>query len=211
MTTLEFTKKTEGISNEEIRKNGGVPAVFYGPKEATQSISVDEIKFMKVYEEAGESSVVTLKGAGEDHEVLIHDIQFDPIKGRPLHVDFYVIEKGKKVAVDVPLEFEGVAPAEKTLGGVLVKVLHEVEIEAMPKDLPHEIKVDISSLVDFDAVIHAKDLILPAGVELITDPEETVALVQEPKDEEEEPAEAPDLSKIEVEAKGKKEEEASTE
>lgn len=206
MTTLEFTKRDGLVSTKTVRKEGEVPAVFYGPKEGTQSISVDEIKFMKVYEEAGESSVVTLRGDGAEHEVLIHDIQFDPIKGRPLHIDFYVIEKGKKVTVHVPLEFEGSAPAEKTLGGVLVKVLHELEIEAMPKDLPHELVVDISSLVDFDSVIHAKDIKLPSGVTLISDEEETIALVQAPKEEEEEVSVAPDLSTIEVEAKGKKEE-----
>lgn len=208
MTTLEFTKRDGSADLQQLRAEGSVPAVFYGPKEDTQSVAVNAISFMKVYEEAGESSVITLKSGSEEHEVLIHDVQFDPVKVTPVHIDFYVIEKGKKVTVNVPLEFEGVAPAEKSLGGVLVKVMHELEIEAMPKDLPHEIKVDISSLVDFDAVIYAKDVVLPSGVELITNPEDTVALVQEPQEESEESATF-DPEAVQVEEKGKKPEEGA--
>lgn len=211
MTTLEFTKRDGAASADSVRKEGNIPAVFYGPKEASQSISISSADFLKVYDEAGESSIVTLKSGSEEHDVLIHDVQFDPVKSTPIHADFYVIEKGKKVNVDVSLVFEGVAPAEKSMGGVLVKVMHELEIEALPKDLPHEIKVDISPLVDFDTVIYAKDITLPEGVELITDPEETVVLVQEPKEEEETPVTAPDLDSIKVEEKGKKEDDSEGE
>jgi large subunit ribosomal protein L25 len=104
--------------------------------------------------------------------------------------------------VDIPLEFEGVSPAVKDLGGSLVKVMHEVKISAMPKDLPHNIIVDISSLVDFQSQILAKDIKVPAGVELMENPEEVVALVSEPREEKEETAPV-DLSAIEVEKKGK--------
>jgi large subunit ribosomal protein L25 len=105
-----------------------------------------------------------------------------------------------------PLVFEGVAPAIKELAGTLTKVLHEVEIEAKPADLPHELTVSIDSLVDFDAKVVAKDIKLPAGVTLITDPEEVVALVSEVKEEVE--AAPVDLSAIEISVeKGKKEEE----
>jgi len=164
--------------------------------------------FEKAFKEAGESTIVTIVLDGEEHDTLIHEVDFHPVKGTVSHVDFYVVEKGKKVTVNVPLEFEGIAPAEKTLGGTLIKVMHEVEIEALPKNLPHEIMVDISTLIDFESQIHASDLKLPEGVELITTPEEVIALVQEPREEEpEEAPEAVDISSIEVEKKGKKEEE----
>jgi large subunit ribosomal protein L25 len=106
------------------------------------------------------------------------------------------------------LEFIGESAAVKG-GGVLVKVMHEISIEAMPKDLPSEIKVDISSLVDYESQIKASDLILPAGVELKIEADEVIALVQEPKEEVIEESAPIDLSSIEVEKKGKAEESAA--
>ncbi len=208
MLKLKVLKRDATEVAEDIRAAGSIPAVFYGPKEAAQSIKIVYPDFEKAFKEAGESTVVTLVVDGEEHETLIHDVSYHPVRGTVAHVDFYVIEKGKKVQVHVPLEFTGVAPAEKTLGGTLMKVMHEVEIEAMPKDLPHEIIVDISSLVDFDSQIHASDIVLPSGVTLIAEDDEVIALVQAPNEESDEPAEAVDISSIEVEKKGKKEEPA---
>lgn len=206
MLKLKVSKREAAEKIEEIRSAGLIPAVFYGPKEAAQSIKIVAADFDKVFREAGESTMVTLDLDGAEHETLIHDVDFHPVKGTPMHVDFYVVEKGKKVTVHVPLEFTGVAPAEKTLGGTLVKVMHELEIEAMPKDLPHEIVVDISVLVDFDAQIHASDIKLPSGVALVTEENEVIALVQEAQEESDEPSAPVDISSIEVQKKGKKEE-----
>jgi large subunit ribosomal protein L25 len=209
MLKLKVLKREASEKPEEVRASGLIPAVFYGPKEPAQSIKIVYNEFEKALKEAGESTVVVLDLDGQEHETLIHDVSYHPVRGTISHIDFYVIEKGKKVQVPVALEFIGVAPAEKSLGGTLVKVMYEVEIEAMPKDLPHEIVVDISSLVDFESQIHASDLVLPSGVTLITDPEEVIALVQEANEEElEAPVEAVDIASIEVEKKGKKEEEA---
>ncbi len=208
MLKLKVSKRESSEKTEEVRAAGLIPAVLYGPKEAPQSIKVVVSEFEKAFRDAGESTIVTLEIDGTEHETLIHDVDFHPVKGSVQHIDFYVVEKGKKVTVNVPLEFTGVAPAEKTLGGTLIKVMHEVEIEAMPKDLPHEIEVDISTLVDFESQIHASDIKLPSGVELVTDAEEVVALVQEAKEESDEPVAAVDISSIEVEKKGKKEESA---
>jgi large subunit ribosomal protein L25 len=205
--------KTEKREGGKTVSDAKIPAVFYGPKAESTPVWVDEIELLKVWKEAGESTVVTLSYEGADHDTLIHDIDREPVKGKIRHVDFYVLEKGKKVEIAIPLEFIGVSEAVKTLGGTLVKVLHEIEIEAMPKDLPHNIEVDISSLVDFESKIHAKDILLPSGVVLKTDEDEVVALVAEAKEEEvEAPAEI-DMSAIEVtDQKGKKEdEEASAE
>lgn len=198
-------EKTEKLN--AIRKEGKIPAVFYGAKEASTAISIAEVDFIKVYRQAGESSIVSLKTPDGDHDALIHDIDMDPVSGKVRHVDFYVVEKGKKIQVGIPLTFEGEAPALK-LGGTLTKVLHEIEIEATPANLPHDLVVNLDSLVDFDSQILAKDIKLPAGVELITDADEVVALVSAIKEEEEESGPV-DLSAIEVSVeKGKKEEEA---
>lgn len=211
MTKLKAELREGKNTNDILRKEGIIPAVFYGPKQKSTPIKIDEAAFTKLYEEVGESSIVTLNDGKEDHDVLIHDVQFHAVSGKPVHVDFYVIEKGKKVEVDVPLEFVGVSPAEKNLGGVLVKVMHEIAISAMPKDLPQQIKINIDSLVDFNSQIKASDIKLPEGVELNEDdPDTVIALVQEPKEEtEEEVVFDPDA--IEVEEKGKKEDEEGEE
>lgn len=213
MTTLAAEKRehTRKQDRARLRKEGKLPGVFYGPKEEATPISVSRPEFERVWKEAGESTIVTLSGVGEDRDVLIHDVMTDPVLGAPLHVDLYVPEKGKKVQVSVPLEFVGTAPAERELGGTLIKVLHELEIEAMPRNLPHAIEVDVTSIKDFETQIHVRDIKLPEGVEALTDPEEVIALVSEAKEEPEEEAEAPDLSQIEVEEHGKKEDEEGEE
>ena len=204
MTLSLSAEKREKIGNiAGLRKEGKIPAVFYGPKETSTAIALNAAEFLKVWRVAGESAVIDLEGVGETKEVLVNDIDLDPVTNVIRHVDFYVIEKGKPVQVGVPIEFTGEAPAVKELGGVLVKVLHELEIEVLPKNLPHSIEVDVSSLTDFEVQILVRDIKLPAGVTVLVDPDEVVALVQAAKEEPETPAEAPDLSSIEVEKKGK--------
>ena len=207
-STLTVEERTaRGKQLKKLRSEDKLPAVVYGPKEDAHALTLDRAHFEKVLHEAGESSIITLTGVGEDKEVLIHDMAFDPVKGGVTHVDFYAIERGKELTVDVPLEYVGEAPAVK-LGGSLTKVLHEVEVTCRPSALPKNIVVDVSVLATFDDQIHIKDLSVPEGVKVENDPEEVVALVQEAREEEEEPAEAVDMDSIEVEEKGKKEEES---
>lgn len=207
MLSLSVAKRDTSRKLEAIRASGDMPAVFYGPKEASTTISVNAKEFGKVWKKAGESSVIILKDdKGNEHESLIHDVDVHPLTGEPRHADFYVIEKGKKVEVSVQLVFTGVAPAVKDKGGILVKVLREIEIEAAPRDLPHDIAVDISKLVEFSDVIKVKDLTLPKGVELKVNPEDVIASIAEAKEEVEEAPATIDMSAIEVEKKGKAEE-----
>ena len=207
MVTLEYTIRIAGTLSE---KAGQLAGVFYGKKQTSTPVYVSLVDFIKVWKQAGESSVVTLSGT-TPIDVLIQDVVVDPVSSIPQHVDFYVFEKGKKIEVSVPLVFTGVSPAVKDLGANLVKVLHEITIEASPENLPHDISIDISSLIDLDSVIIASDLKLPSGVSLAVDAEEVVASVSAAKAEEiEEPTTAPDLSAIEVVKKGKKDEEEVT-
>lgn len=206
MLKLEIKKRTGGA--EKARNGGMIPGVFYGPKAASTSIEFKASEFTKVFRQAGESSIVTLEDGTEDHDSLIHAVDKNPLTGDVTHVDFYVIEKGKKVQVHAPLNFIGESAAVKTLGGNLTKVAHEVEVEALPKDLPHSIDVDISVLVDFSSQIKAGDIVMPAGVTLIADIDEVIALVSAPKEEEAEEAAPVDVANIELSVeKGKKEEE----
>lgn len=210
MLSITIEKRETGKKGLYATRDAGkIPAVFYGAKEESTPIAVPAVEFLKLYRAAGESSVVILKDGSNEHQALIHDVAVDPVTGDILHADFYVIEKGKKVRVHIPLEFVGVSEAVKG-GAVLVKVLHEVEIEAEPAKLPHNVKVDISVLVDTNAQILASDLKLPAGVELITKENEVVALASVAKEEVEEVAAPVDFSTIEVEKKGKKDEDAET-
>ena len=156
--------------------------------------------------EAGEATIVSLAGLGEPLPTLIHEVDLDPITNQPRHVDFYAVTKGEKVEVHIPLEFIGVSAAVEA-GANLVKVMHELEVEADPMNLPHDIKVDISALKVLGDKIHASDLILPKDITLVTPAEEVVALVQEVVEEKEEEVVAPvaDIASIEVEKKGKEE------
>ncbi len=202
MITLAIAKRDIKANLMDLRENGELPAVFYGHKETSTPILIKQKEFLKVWKEAGESSVINLVGEGFNHEALIQDLDFDPVSSVVRHVDFYVIEKGKKLKVNVALEFTGTAPAVKDLGGILVKVLHEVEIEALPKDLPKNIIVDVSSLSAMDSKVMASDLVLPAGVVLVSGADDVIASIAQAV---EEPVEAAplDLSAIEVEKKGK--------
>jgi len=208
MITLDITKREITTNLEGLRKDGFIPAVFYGRKEASTAIAVNEINFLKVFKEAGESSVISLVEGNEKHDALIHDVATDAVSGKVIHVDFYIIEKGKKVEVNIPISFIGVSVAQKDLGGSLVKVMHEIEVSAEASNLPHEIEVDISALTDFEARIQVKDIKLPAGVTFVSDPEEVIALVTPAKEEEVEEVVTPvDVSEIGLsETKGKKEE-----
>jgi len=203
--TLQVRKREGKKSLKQLRGGSEMPAVFYGPKEETTPIAIETDVFKKLWKEAGESTVIDLKGDGIEKEVLIHDVDVHPVTGEPRHADFYVIEKGKRVTVKVPIEFVGVSPAVKELGGVLLKVMHEIEIKVPPKDLPQHIEVDVESLVDFESQILVKDVSIPESAELITNEDDAVAIVNEAK-EEEEPEEVASIDDIEVEQKGKKEE-----
>jgi large subunit ribosomal protein L25 len=176
MLALEVKARADADSSEALRAEGIIPAVLYGPKEGSASIAIDARKLESVWRDAGETTVITLKGMGADMDTLIHDVQLHPVTGKILHADFYVLEKGKKIEISVPIEFVGEAPAEK-LGHILVKALHEVEIEVAPAELPQHLEVDISGLTEVGDHIVARDIKLPPSATLKTDPEEIIASV----------------------------------
>jgi large subunit ribosomal protein L25 len=153
--------------------------------------------------------LISLDIDGKPTNVMVKDIDLHPVTNKVMHVDFYAPEAGKKVTANIPLEFVNESPAVKA-GAQLVKVLHEIEVEALPENLPHSLEVDLSIMTTVDVSVHVKDIKFPAGVTCELDGEEVVASCVEYK---EEVAEAPafDASKVEVEKKGKKEEEAKAE
>ncbi len=176
MLELEIKPRDSKESNDTLRAGGSIPAILYGPKEDATPITINTRTFERLFKEAGETTIIKLKGVGEDKDTLIHDVQLHPVTDKPLHADFYVIEKGKKITLNIPLEFVGEAPAEK-LGHIIVKALHEVEIEVTPADLPQQLEVDISKLENVGDHIVASEIKLPKSAELLTSPDEIVVSI----------------------------------
>lgn len=187
MRELTAKPRTElGKKAATLRRAGFLPAVVYGEGSTSEAIAVTLRDFEKVYREAGESSVVMLKVAGgKNLSVLIHDVAYDPITSKPIHADFYSVRMDKEIEAKIPLVFTGESAAVKEEGGILVKVMHEVEVRALPKDLPHEISIDVILLDKIGARIYVRDLKLPKGVKALAEAHEVIALVAAPRSEEE--------------------------
>lgn len=208
---MTYTLNVQAVSNDIDMKNN-IKAVVYGPAYPSTALVINQKDFTKLYKEAGESSIVTLKGLEHDQDVLIHDIQRNVRNGDIVHVDFYAVKKGQKIKVGVPLVFVGVSEAVKTHGADLIKNIFEVEIEAEAKDLPHEIEIDLSVLKEIDDRITVGDIKAPKGVKILDNEDDVIVTVAAHEEEKEEAPTEIDMSAIEVsDAKGKKDEEESSE
>ncbi|HOV88926.1 MAG TPA: 50S ribosomal protein L25 [Candidatus Paceibacterota bacterium] len=203
---LRDTKKNP----KHYLKEGYIPAVLYGKGIENIHVAVNQKEFADVLKEAGESTVIDLVIEGakkkETHPVLIYEIQRHYLSHQPIHVDFYQIQKGQKIKTHIPVELVGEAPAIKNLGGVLVKNMDEIEVEALPQDLPHSFVVDISKLEAIDSKICIKDLNLPATIKVSASPETAIVSVIPPR-EEEVVAAAPTaeaISEVKIETEEKK-------
>ncbi|MDP3794643.1 MAG: 50S ribosomal protein L25 [bacterium] len=212
METLDGVKRNIfGKQVRRLRQDGLVPAVVYGEKRANLAVAVRKKEFEKLLTSVGESTFfgLTIADGGEQETVIIHEVQRDPLSGRVSHVDFYRVNMAKPIAVKVPLEFVGESSAVTLLGGVLVKNIHEVEVEALPQQLPKSLSIDISTLKNFDDQISVRDIALPEGVAIKEDEAASVVAVQAPRTEQElETLQAQpetNLESIEVEKRGKEE------
>src|SRR3989338_8672485 len=186
------------------RQNGRMPAVYYGKKDKSQPVFIFLKEFQKIFKEAGETSVIELNLEGVKKNILIHDTAFDPLSGAPVHADFLVVEMDKPIEAVVPLTFVGESNAVKSLGGILVKVLHEIEVKALPSDLPHQLEITLSKLKNLEDKIFVSDLKLPAGVKILERAsDEIIALIETAKEEKAEEAGPIDFDKIEATAEKK--------
>ena len=201
---------------KNLREKGILPGVLYGPGLENLPLEIDLKEFEKVFETAGESSLIKLLIDKKEYLVLIHALEFDALSQRATHVDFYQPKLDEEIKVTVPLVFEGEAPAVKELSGTLIKNIHELEIKALPEKLPHEIKVNVEGLKALEDNILVKDLEIPEGVKIEKDPDEIVALVAAPQKVEEELAKPVEEKVEEVEKveekkrEGEEKEEAET-
>jgi large subunit ribosomal protein L25 len=199
-----FGKKVNSLRRESL-----IPAELHGHGLENIHLSVPAKDFSKLFKEAGESTIINLNLENKKLPVLIHEVSVDPLSDKIIHIDFYQVRMDEKITTSVPLEFIGEALAVKEKEGILVKAVQEIEVEALPGDLPHNIEVDISQLSALGMSIHVKDLEIDKKVKVLADPETVVATVTEPAKEEvvEKPITVEEV-KVEGEEK-KKEGEAS--
>lgn len=175
-----------GRAIQTKRNEGRIPAVVYGHDIEPRTIELDHREFTRTYRETGENTIIELSVDGaRPVNVLVKDAELHPTTNRYIHADFFQVRMDEKIETAVPIEFSGEAPAIRELGGVLVKALDEVDVVALPADIPHTLAADISTLVTFDDVIKVGDLPATKGVEIRNDSDAVVALVEPPRSEEE--------------------------
>lgn len=184
-----------GRKVKSLRKKGLLPATIYGKKTQSVSVSLSKDEFAKVYGEAGETGIIEISLSGEKRPVLIHNVQKDPVLDMPIHVEFFQVDLKEKVQADVPIVQVGQAPAVEQKLGVLLTVLYEVEVEALPTDLPEKIEVDISSLKEEGNEIRVSGLKVPQGTTVLTGANLTVVKIAHLVTKE-----AEELAKAEAEA-----------
>lgn len=203
-----------GSKVKQLRKSGYVPAILYGKGQESIPLQVPVKDFRKTFESAGESTLIFLNVDGQAYPTIIHDIAKDAISDEILHADFYKVNLDEKIKAKVAVVFQGESPAVKDFGGIFVRNINELEIEALPQDLPYEITIDISSLKNMGDQILIKDLKLSDKLKVMAEAEEIIATVQEPMSEAEleKALEAPTTTIEDVEViKKEKEEEVPEE
>jgi large subunit ribosomal protein L25 len=165
-----------GKKVNKLRKQGVIPGHVFGKKLETEHVSVKEVDFIKVLKEAGETGLVDLRiGEEKVRPVLIRQVQVDPVLGKMLNIDFYQVNLSEKTKVNVPVVLIGEQPELVHSGeAVVIQPMMEVEVEALPTDLPENIEVDITTLKAIDDAIFVSNLNVPEGVELLAEPESVV-------------------------------------
>jgi large subunit ribosomal protein L25 len=171
-----------GKAVARLRRAGQLPAVAYGHSEPSTNLVVDAHAFEQLRRHVGPNTLIDLAVDGKKpRPALIHGVQIHPITRRPLHVDFLLVRMSEELTVDVPLVPVGESPAVELHGGTLLQLVDTVKVRARADHLPQEIAVPVERLVDFETVIHVRDLAVPAGVTILTDPDEVVAKVAPPR------------------------------
>jgi large subunit ribosomal protein L25 len=170
----------------KLRRNNQIPAVVYGPGKPALHILVDQRALEKAL--AAGSSLIDLQMGGDTKTVIVREVQQEPVKAQILHVDFYEVALDRKIEIAVPIRLvnEDTRPND---GGIVSTLLWELTVECLPTDIPETIDVDVQNL-EIGGSLAVKDLAPPAGVEILTDPEEVVVKVDAPEAAAEPPAEA---------------------
>jgi large subunit ribosomal protein L25 len=176
-------REQAGSKAKHVRFDGSIPAILYGHGISNISVAINAKSFVKILPELSASTLLNLNINGDSRAVLVSEVQRDPMTGNPIHVDFHQVNLKEEIETAVPLVFEGVSAAVKDLAGTLVKSIDEINVQALPQDLPEHIVVDISVLNDFEARITIADLKIGDNVKVLDNVEEIVAVVTPPRSE----------------------------
>jgi len=193
-----------------LRQAGKLPAVLYGHHVDSTPIVLDAHETTLTLSRLTSSSLVIINLEGTEYPTLVREKQRHPVKHHLIHLDFQALSLTEKTHVTVGIELTGTAPAIKTYGAVLVHPLTELEVECLPQEMPERVVVDISGLVEIGDAIHVRDLQLPGGVEILTDPEEVIVSATAARAEEAAPAAEEEAAEPEL-IKSKKEEKTAEE
>jgi large subunit ribosomal protein L25 len=209
-------RKITGRKVKKLRRAGLIPANIYGKAIKSQLVQVWEKEFGPIFQTAGETGLVQLKSKDEEkpRPVLIHHVQSDPVSDKPLHIDFHQVDLKETLTAKVPIELIGAAPAAVQGLGILIQPIAEVEVEALPTDLPEKFTVEVTKLVEVGAAIKVGELKAPAGVKILTDTEGLLVKIDELAKEEAKPEPAAptegEVKPVEGEAKPVEGEEKTT-
>ena len=214
MSKIKLNARQRGKEKQGLGKE--IPAVVYGPNSENINLAIDAKEFNKAYHQAGESTLIELAVENQKPiKVLIHAVQRNPVNDQYIHVDFYQLAMNKKLVVEVELRFTGIEEVEKASQGEVTRNMDVLEVECLPKNLVKEIEVDIrKKLKEIGDVLNAKDIKLPAGLVLVTDPEASIISVQKIKEEifeEPKKEEVPATGEAEGKKEGVQEEDAKLE
>lgn len=196
-----------GKGVKTLRRQGLLPAVMYGHNFEPVAITLDAHSATLTLNKVSSSTIITIDVDGDQQTVLVREKQRDFLKNQLLHVDFQVVSQNETIRTAVTVELTGTSPAVRDLNGVLVTNLTQVQVEALPRNLPERLTLDISGLDTIGSAIYVRDIVVPSGVTILTDPEEAVAVVTGAAAEVEEPVEIAEGEEPEVIERGKKEEE----
>lgn len=184
-TLQAIVRKLNGRKVKTLRTQGVLPANVYGKKVKSTSVQVDLKEFESLYKEVGETGLFDLVIDKRTVPVLIHSLQVNPKTGSIIHVDFLQVDLKVKVSAEVPVELVGESPATKQGIGIVVQQLNNIEVEALPADLPEKFGINIESLTEVDQAIYIKDLKTDTSkVEIKSDPELIIVKVEPPQKEE---------------------------
>jgi len=186
--TIEVTRRqTVGANaNRRLRAAGKVPAVVYGGGKDTVPVQIDRKTLVDLLKSGGsENAIFLLKlvdSGGQERHAIVRDLQVDPVSRQVVHIDFQRIEMTEKVKVEVPVELVGTAYGVKTEGGLLDFVHRMVQIESLPGDIPRSIELDVTPL-KVGQHVEARELTLPAGVSLASEPDRVIVSLVHAKTE----------------------------
>lgn len=204
-------RKILGKKTKKLKKQNQLPAILYGHKVKNIPLTIDKKEFDYIFHQAGQTTLINLEITDiGSKKVLIQEVQLDPVSGHIIHIDFHQVKLTQKIKTEVPIITKGMAPAVSDLEGSLIINKDKIEIECLPQDLIHEIKIDVSELKTFDDKILIEDLKVPENIKILDDLEEVVALVNPPRSEEElaelEEAVEEKVEEVEIEKEAEKEE-----